>query len=1460
MNTKRRCSSRIINSLLRRGGTFVVLASVLVLFPMIAYGAAVDLAWDANTEPDLAGYKIHYGTARGDYSHTIDVGNITTYTLTDLEEGVTYYLAATAYDEDENESDYSDELVHTCINEKPINQNPTTPSIPSGPSTGYSQTSYNFSTTASDPNGDELQYRFDWGDGESSDWGASSQSHSWSSANIFCIKAQAQDSKGALSAWSDCRNITTTENTHTITASAGANGSITPSGSVTINHGSDRTFAISAGTNYHVQDVLVNGESVGAVTSYTFTNVTQNHTIQASFAINTHTITAIAGANGSISPSGIVTVNHGSSWMFTINAAVNYHVQDVLVNGESVGAVTSYRFTNVTQKHTIQASFAIDTHTITASAGKGGSISPADSVTVNHGSDQAFTLTPAENYHIVDISVDGTLVGVAPNLYRVALAYLFNNVSNNHSIHVIFAADNQPPVADAGADRAVYVNDTVQLDGGGSSDADGDSLTFNWSIVSIPGGSKAALSDTQAMKPVIDIDVSGTYRVQLIVNDGTASSAPDTVTISTENSAPMSHAGADQTVLVDDAVQLDGSDSSDVDGDTLTFEWSFVSRPDGSSATLSDTTVVKPVFDVDVFGTYTVQLIVNDGTASSAPDTVTISTENSAPVSHAGADQTVLVDDTVQLNGSDSSDVDGDTLTYEWSFVSRPDGSSAALSDTTVVKPVFDVDVSGTYTVQLIVNDGTASSAPDTVTISTENSAPVSHAGADQAVLVNDTVQLDGSASSDVDGDTLTFKWSFVSKPDGSSATLSGTTVVKPVFDVDVSGTYTVQLIVNDGTASSAPDTVTISTENSAPVSHAGADQTVLVDDTVQLDGSDSSDADGDTLTFKWSFISKPGGSIAVLSSKTTDKPTFKVDDAGTYIVQLIVNDGTDSSTPDTVTIITGNSAPVSNAGNDQTVQEGETVTLSGFNSTDPDDNIASYTWRQTDGKSVVLSNSKGAETTFTAPSAVTDADTLTFRLTVIDTKGLEDVDDCIVTVTRAAVVDSDGDGVPDDQDDFPLDPDEYLDSDGDGLGNNADTDDDNDGMPDDWELMYGLDPLKDDAAEDPDEDGVFNIDEYNLGSEPNKKEGNTEPSPPALITPDNHEIVNLTPELKTDEYYDPDIDDVHSQTQWEIIRAEDEYIVFDVMTDSSLTAMTVPKMILDYDTDYIWRVRFIDNHSAASGWSEAGYFRTEFSQQDSDGNGILDHQEVGDTLDLDNDGVPDREQSDIKCIVANSGNAQIGVSIRDAENVDSILSLEIEETENANLVSNSKGKPRFIDFGLLHFKLLLNAPGEETVVTLHLSEAPFGKGKKNKRERVKMYKYDPVNTEWLDYSEYAEFSRDRKKVYLTLKDGGFGDADGIENGIIVDPLAFGSDSDSNSSSGSGSDDSLIPDNMSCFIAAASSDAGNMQPLCNWHEVGTRDLSIVFILMVLGYVGTEIFLRLRQKRGDEAKRIGRIAM
>jgi hypothetical protein len=124
-----------------------------------------------------------------------------------------------------------------------------------------------------------------------------------------------------------------------------------------VNATDSKTFTIAANTNYHVADVLVDGVSVGAVTTYTFTNVLANHTIAASFAINTYTIAASASSFGNISPSGNMTVTHGANQSFSMTPNAGYIVLDVLVDGSSVGAVTSHTFTNVTANHTIAAKF-----------------------------------------------------------------------------------------------------------------------------------------------------------------------------------------------------------------------------------------------------------------------------------------------------------------------------------------------------------------------------------------------------------------------------------------------------------------------------------------------------------------------------------------------------------------------------------------------------------------------------------------------------------------------------------------------------------------------------------------------------------------------------------------------------------------------------------------------------------------------------------------------------------------------------------------------------------------------------------------------------------------------------------------------------------------------------------------------------------------------------------------------
>jgi hypothetical protein len=226
---------------------------------------------------------------------------------------------------------------------------------------------------------------------------------------------------------------------------------------------------------------------------------------------------------------------------------------------------------------------------------------------------------------------------------------------------------------------------------------------------------------------------------------------------------------------------------------------------------------LTPSFTIERPGEYVVQLIVNDGYVDSAPDTVVVTTTNSAPVADAGANQSVLVGDTVTLDGGGSRDADGDALTYRWSLTVRPAGSLAAISDAAAVSPTFVADRAGTYVAQLIVSDGTVDSAPDTVTITTDNRAPIASAGADRTVVAGDTVTLDGSGSSDPDGDAIAFEWAIVTRPAGSGATLSDPAAQSPTFVADRGGDYVVQLVVSDGTLASAPDTVTITAQVSVP-------------------------------------------------------------------------------------------------------------------------------------------------------------------------------------------------------------------------------------------------------------------------------------------------------------------------------------------------------------------------------------------------------------------------------------------------------------------------------------------------------------------------------------------------------------------------------------------------------------------------------------------------------------------
>jgi hypothetical protein len=228
-------------------GWIVELAFFIVVAGMApnAFAAQATLAWNPNTESDLAGYRLHYGTTSGNYTVHLDVHKVTSYTVTGLADGQAYYFAASAYDASGNESGYSNQVSFSAPT---ANGAPSTPATPTGSSSALVNAALMFSTSATDPNNDSLTFRYDWGGGNVGGWGTAIQSHTWNAAGQYTVKAQARDSKGAESAWSGGKTVTISLNAQNQppTANAGADQTVGSGAAVTLRgSGSDPENAIA---------------------------------------------------------------------------------------------------------------------------------------------------------------------------------------------------------------------------------------------------------------------------------------------------------------------------------------------------------------------------------------------------------------------------------------------------------------------------------------------------------------------------------------------------------------------------------------------------------------------------------------------------------------------------------------------------------------------------------------------------------------------------------------------------------------------------------------------------------------------------------------------------------------------------------------------------------------------------------------------------------------------------------------------------------------------------------------------------------------------------------------------------------------------------------------------------------------------------------------------------------------
>jgi len=278
---------------------------------------------------------------------------------------------------------------------------------------------------------------------------------------------------------------------------------------------------------------------------------------------------------------------------------------------------------------------------------------------------------------------------------------------------------DDPPVANAGPDRGVPRNTHVVLDGRASFDPEGQPLSYAWLQIAAPATSAAHLAGIDTATPEIVVDVVGFYEMSLVVSDGTQTSAPDLVRVAVMDAEPLAHAGSDVSVEKGSVATLDGSASIDPDGDALSYTWTLASAPAGSAATLAGADTVAPTLATDRPGSYVVRLVVTDGDSTSTPDTVIVTATNEVPAAEAGADVELQLGATATLDGAPSTDGDDAALTFAWTVVQRPAGSTAAPATPAAAQTTLTPDVAGEYVVRLTVGDGFAT-ATDTVRVLVE--------------------------------------------------------------------------------------------------------------------------------------------------------------------------------------------------------------------------------------------------------------------------------------------------------------------------------------------------------------------------------------------------------------------------------------------------------------------------------------------------------------------------------------------------------------------------------------------------------------------------------------------------------------------------------------------------------------------------------------------------------------------
>ncbi|MEN7546890.1 malectin domain-containing carbohydrate-binding protein [Rapidithrix thailandica] len=558
------------------------------------------------------------------------------------------------------------------------------------------------------------------------------------------------------------------------------------------------------------------------------------------------------------------------------------------------------------------------------------------------------------------------------------------------TVSVKVAGVNEAPVANAGSDQTVTLPvNTVQLDGSASSDAEGAIASYSWQQQSGPATTVIEGADV-AVATVSGL-VEGVYVFTLTVVDAEGEQAVDEVKVTVKPEA-----------IQDNVVRINagGAEMLTQDGKV----WSADPHPAGSSY-IADVSgnpnrVIAGTEDDLLYQTER-----NDGGQGSFVYELTVPTSNSYTVNLHFAELYWGAPDGGP-GGTDRRVFDINVENGQ-AVVSDYDMNGEAGPLTAIVKSftgIRDQDGDGKIKIEFVTKVNKAKVAAIEIVPTDDvvpNQSPIADAGSDQTItLPVNTVQLDGTASTDAEGALANYQWTKKSGP--VSFNMDSESSSTPLLTGLVEGIYVFELTVTDDKGLQSTDEVSVVVlpqENTSPVANAGDDLTItLPDSSVQLDGSASKDAEG-SITYNWKQISGPLSS-AIIEGANTATPTASNLTEGVYVFELTVTDeeGLQAKDQVQVTVVTlENQAPIALAGDDIELRlpENET-TLNGTASIDLDGTIVSYQWQQVAGPGYFAI--EDGETAMAKLSSLVEGQYV-FELEVTDDHGAKDSDQIIVTV-----------------------------------------------------------------------------------------------------------------------------------------------------------------------------------------------------------------------------------------------------------------------------------------------------------------------------------------------------------------------------------------------------------------------------------------------------------------------------